>query len=282
MEHQEKFSDNPEENMRIENELLRIKLKAQFGEAFQMGMGEEEIPPEIENQFLKNVLAFEEAHVHTEYTTVYKRIGMPAYKPVAALTKGEMKTAAAALLSLLQENNINLDFCDGPYDEETVYRFITEEFFDHEVEKEAAKGMSSCFIYEEFHPNHKDDIEKRTHEFLQHFFTASFNEHSIELGDEIITADGQQLTKEQLLKKMQLYFDAYESLANDAWTTPHIQFELKEEEGRGMGFAEGGCKYDAVLDNKETLHFEGPYKIYMGMQYGIWQVFYFVLPGFKW
>ncbi len=281
MQEEEKFSDDPQQNLRIENELLKIKLKAQFGEAFQMGMGED-IPPEIENQFLKNVLAFEEAHINTEYTTVYERIGKPAYKPASELTKEEMKEACAALLALMEEQHIALDFCDGPYDDETVYRFITEEFFEHEVEKNPVDGMSSCFIYEEFHPNHKADIAKRAHEFLQNFFTGSFNEHSIELADDIITPDGRQLTKEALLKKMHLFFDAYESFANDAWTTPMVDYKPQEEEGRGMGFAEGLCKYDALLDNKEILHFEGPYKIYMGMQYGLWQVFYFVLPGFKW
>lgn len=281
MQEEEKFSDDPQENLRIENELLKIKLKAQFGEAFQVGMGED-IPPEIENQFLKNVLAFEEAHINTEYTTVYERIGKPAYKPASELTKEELKEACAALLALMEEQHISLDFCDGPYDDETVYRFITEEFFEHEVEKDPVDGMSSCFIYEEFHPNHTADIAKRAQEFLQHFFTAAFNEHSIELADDIIMPDGRQLTKETLLKKMQVFFDAYESFANDAWTTPHVEYKLQEAAGRGMGFSEGMCKYDALLDNNEILHFEGPYKIYMGLQYGLWQVFYFVLPGFKW
>lgn len=36
-EEEEKFSDNPDENLRIENELLRIKLKAQFGDGIHMG-----------------------------------------------------------------------------------------------------------------------------------------------------------------------------------------------------------------------------------------------------
>jgi len=281
MQEDEKFSDDPLENLRIENELLKIKLKAQFGEAFQMGMGEE-IPPEIENQFLKNVLAFEQAHTNTEYTTVYERIGKPAYRPANELTKEEMEAASQLLLTLMEEQQINLDFCDGPYDDEIVYRFITEEFFKQEVEKAPVDGMNSCFIYEDFHPNHTADIAKRAHEFLQNFFTAAFNEHSIELADDVITADGQQLTKEALLKKMHLYFDAYEHFTNDAWTIPTIDYKLQEVEGTGMGFAEGMCKYDALLDNKEALHFEGPYKIYMRLEYGLWQVFYFVLPGFKW
>jgi hypothetical protein len=280
MEQEEKFSDDPQENLRIENELMKIKLKAQFGEAFQMGMGEG-MPPEIENQFLKNVLAFEESHINGAYTTIYERMGCPSCKPAAEMTRKEMRIATGKLMQLMHEHHIKLDFCDGPYDDEMVYRFITEEFFEHEIEKEAVDDMNTCFIYEEFHPNHKADIEKRTHDFLQGFFTTSFDANSIELSNECVTADGQQLTRKELLKKMQLYFDAYQSFSNDAWTKPHVEFELKED-GNGMGFAEGVCKYDAQIDNKDMLHFEGPFKIYMSLNYGMWQVFYFVLPGFKW
>ncbi len=34
MEQEEKFSDDPLENMKIENEFLKLKLKAQYGDAF--------------------------------------------------------------------------------------------------------------------------------------------------------------------------------------------------------------------------------------------------------
>jgi hypothetical protein len=41
---EEKFSDDENENLRIENELLRIKLKAEYGDAFQMESNEN-LPP---------------------------------------------------------------------------------------------------------------------------------------------------------------------------------------------------------------------------------------------
>ena len=68
MSQDEKFSDNEIENLQIENEMLRIKLKAQFGDAFQMESSNS-LPPEIENQFLKNILAFQGAN-NTETITV--------------------------------------------------------------------------------------------------------------------------------------------------------------------------------------------------------------------
>ena len=61
MENEERFSEDRDEDLRIENELLRLKLTAQFGEAFEFDKTDD-LPPAIENQFLKNVLAFEEIH----------------------------------------------------------------------------------------------------------------------------------------------------------------------------------------------------------------------------
>jgi hypothetical protein len=280
MEQEEKFSNNPEENLRIENELMRIKLKAQYGDAFQMGTSDG-LTPEMENQFLKNILEFEASHEKGNSTTVYNRIGKPVYKLAEELTDEEMKMASEKLLALMKKHNIDLGFCHGPYSGETMYRFITEEFFSKEVPKSGGR-MISGFIYEEYYPNHKADIERCGHDFLRQFFTRSLSDQSFELSKEIITAEGQQMDREALLKKLQLYFDAFENFTNDGWTVAGTGFELQPENESGMGFTEGMCKYDALLDNKETLHFEGPYKLYMNFQYGMWQVFYFVLPGFKW
>ena len=81
---QEKFSEDSTEHFRIENEILKIKLKLQFGEAFQME-NKAGFPPEIENQFLKDIIALESAYENVEYITVYEKIGKPPYKPVEEL-----------------------------------------------------------------------------------------------------------------------------------------------------------------------------------------------------
>ena len=53
MEKDELFSDDPQENMRIENDFLKLKLKAQYGDAFFMESNAD-LPPEIENEFKKH------------------------------------------------------------------------------------------------------------------------------------------------------------------------------------------------------------------------------------
>ena len=80
---------------------------------------------------------------------------------------------------------------------------------------------------------------------------------------------------------MNIFFEAFEKFTSDAYNIDETSFELQEADSRGMGFAEGVLKYDAVMDNGETMHYEGPYKLYMQMEDNWWSIFYFVVPGFK-
>jgi hypothetical protein len=281
MEPGDKFSDDLQENLRIENEFLKIKLRAQYGDAFQMGMSAD-MPLEIENQFLKSMMAFEEEYANAEYVTVFERVGSPECKTVEELGEIELAKCVKWLLKLLNNNDIKLEILDGPYDDKIIYRFITEELFTIKVESKPVAGMTCNFIYEEFHPNHNADIIKRSHSFLLNWFGRKFTEYCTELSWHCITAEGEQLTREDVVDKMNIFFDAFQHFQNDGYNINNVSFELKEENEKGMGFAEGMLKYDAVMDNGEIIHYEGPYKLYLQLEDNWWSIFYFVMPGFKW
>ena len=280
MEQDEKFSEDPLENMKMENEFLKIKLQAQYGDGFFM-QGDAALPPEIENQFLKNMIAFEDNSKNAEYTTVYDKIGSPAYKKIAELNKDEIAAALESVTISMEEHGISLDICDGPYPDEVIYKFITEELFEHEIEKESMFGGGWHFIYEEFYPNDKVDIEKNTHEFLKHWFTRDFNEYSSELAYHFITADGVTYDRKQFFEKLNMFFESFTDFKNDGYNIDEIKFELYDKES-GMGHAEGMLKYDALMENGETIHYEGPYKLYMQREDKYWNIVYFVMPGFVW
>ncbi len=280
MNQDEKFSDDEKENLSIENELLRIKLKAQYGDAFHMESNAD-LPPEIENQFLKNMMAFEEANENAEYTTLYKKMGKPAYKAAEELSADEISIQLKRITAIMQEHNIGLDICDGPYPDEVIYKFITTELFAHEIELTPVFGMGWNFIYEEFYPNNKVEIEKNTHAFFKHWVSRDFGEFSTELGYHFITAEGMQLSREELMKKFKAFFESFDRFANDAYTIQMIDFTAQEN-GEAMGFSEGMYKYDAIMDNGEVLHFEDAYKLYMQRVDNFWSIIYFIMPGFKW
>jgi hypothetical protein len=281
MEEEEKFSDDPAENMKIENEFLKIKMKAQYGEGFFMSEGDGSIPPEIENQFLKQMINFEENYEKAEFIKLYEKIGSPAYKKLAELDATEIAEAIVALTEIMEQHGIILDINDGPYPDEIIYTFITEELFEQEIEKESLFGGNWHFSYEEFHPNDKVEIEKNTHEFLQHWFTKGFDEYSSELAYHFTTENGKTLDRPAFFKKVNMFFDAFVAFKNDGYNIDEIKFELYEN-NEGMGHAEGMLQYDAEMENGEVLHYEGPFKLYMQREDKYWSVMYFVMPGFVW
>lgn len=274
---EEKFSEDPAENLRMENELLKLKLQAQFGA--KLGEGEN-LPPDIENEFLKNVYAFEQNLGDYKPIKVVELLGSPDFKKAADLDDELVKKEYDRLIELMESKSIAVDFI-RPRNERFMYQFITEELFDHETDN-SMPGMTTHFIYEEFHADHDLDIRSRTDDFLRDWFRKEFNEFSSELGYQFVLANGQTLTREETLTKIQNLFDCYTSFTNCQVAMREVKFRWYEETQTGMGHAEGGVKYDAVMETGEIVHFEGPFKLYLSNEDGWWSVCYFVFPGFEW
>lgn len=276
------MNENEEEKdkLSIENEIMKIKLQMQFGDDFIM-QSNGALPPEIENQFLKQIMAYEENHNNSEQVTVLERIGNPNFKKVEELTPTEISQELLRLTELMESKGVMLNICDGPYEDAIIYKFITEELFLENVDKEFIENSMCNFIYEEFHINDKAEITKNTVQFMEHWFAREFDEHSYELANPMITAEGKVMPLPDLFKKMSLFFEAFEDFKNHKFMIGEVSFELQGEDN-GMGHSEGLVKYDAVLDNGEVIHFEGGYKLYMQRQDNWWDIFYFVMPGFNW
>jgi hypothetical protein len=269
------LSDNPEENLRMENELLRLKLKAELGaEPYNVT----NVEPEIENEFLKQVLAFEHNFAQSKPAKVYDLLGKPVFKKSDELNDDLIEQALQQITDLLFEKNIEVYFGEG-YDSRTKYHFITEELFDHGTTFLSMPGMTTHFDYEEFHPNHKKNIESRALEFLSEWFKQSFNERSWELADHFILPDRKILSKSEVVMQLKRIFDAYTAFTEEKYIIKDIGFQL--EEGTGLGHAEGMVKYIAVLENREKIPIGGPFKLYMSLEGGWWSIFHVIFPGFE-
>jgi len=269
------LSDDPEENLRMENELMKLKLQAELDAT---SFTASDIDPEMENEFLKNVMAFEQNFAGAKPTRVFDLLGKPEFRRADELTDEALDIGLEKLNGLLEEKNINVYFGDE-VDSRTQYQFITEELFDHETTFLPMPGMMTCFDYEEFHPNHKKDIENRAKEFLTEWFERSLNERSWELASHFILPDRTILTKADVVAKIKQVFDAYIAFNDGDYKIIDIGFQLDGESG--IGHAEGGVKYDAVLENGETVRKVGPFKLYMSNEGGWWNIFHIVFPGFS-
>lgn len=276
---QQSFNDDREQELRIENELLKIKMQAERGAYFSESA--EDLPPEVEAQFLRNVQLFEESFEKAEEITIYECIGRPLYKDVNELTPEELKHETKRLLEVLQSKNIVLDVL-GQYELAVIYKFITDELFPKKIREINIPGYMHHFVYEEFHPNHALDIGNAREWFLNDWFEKRFNEYSSELADQFLTGEGKMYAKEDVLQKLNNCLHNYKRFSNIKSKENHSRFEWDEKKGTGIGHAQAIISYDAEIENDESIHIEGPYKLYMTNEYGLWQIFYFVFPGFSW
>ena len=278
-QHKENFSDKPDENLRIENEILKLKMQAERGALFGGSM--DDLPPEIESEFLINVQQFEDSFEKAKMISLYECIGRPMYKKVDELKPEEAEEEIRRIMELMHSKNIILEV-QGQYELSVIYKFIIEELFQEQIKEVNFPGYIHSFIYEEFHPNHHVDIAKTAQHFLDHWFEKSFDENSTEFTGQIITAEGKIFSKQDVMEKLVNCLKSYRQFTNIKFKGSDTSFEWDDKVGKGLGHAEGMFSYDAELEGGEFIHIEEPFKLYMSNEDGFWRIFYFVFPGFAW
>lgn len=269
------MSYDPDENKRMENELLQLKLMAELGVDAHISAN---TPPSIENIFLKNMLAYEKGLAEAKEINIFGLIGKPDFVSETILDDTSIETALNKIMDLLNEKQIALDFL-GNYEDRKKYKFITEELFEEKVMNVQLPGMIMHFIYEEFHPNHKLDIRNKTEKFINSWFIQENENLSFSLADILVLPDRKVWKKEKVIDKFAKVFNSFPKFKNGKFTITEINFEIKED--IGLAYAEGIIKYDAYTENQDKIEFEGPFKLYFTLEYEWWSIYYFVIPGFE-
>jgi len=269
------MSYDPDENKRMENELLQLKLMAELGVDAHISAN---TPASIENIFLKNMLAYEKGLAEAKEINIFGLIGKPDFVSETILDDTSIETALNKIMDLLNEKQIALDFL-GNYEDRKKYKFITEELFEEKVMNVQLPGMIMHFIYEEFHPNHKLDIRNKTEKFINSWFIQENENLSFSLADILVLPDRKVWKKEKVMDKFAKVFNSFPKFKNGKFTITEINFEIKED--IGLAYAEGIIKYDAYTENQDKIEFEGPFKLYFTLEYEWWSIYYFVIPGFE-
>lgn len=277
----EKFSDDEEEQLRIENEILRLKLKAELGGEIELIEGTNDLPPEIENLFLKNLLSFEHQYEQVEQTTIFEILDKPLFTNAEELNDDEIEHALVSVNELLKEHQIAVDF-RGSYPAREQYRFITNDLFNHSTRLVKIEGMFTHYSYEEFYPNHLLDLEELTKDFISSWFNMSFEENTDIFSDELFTDQSKVVGKVTVLEKFNHIFNAYTAFEDTHYIVGETNFQLEEGGKTGLGHVEGAIKFTAILESNEKVHVEEPFKLYLQFENGSWQIFFFYWPTFNW
>ncbi|MEO9147360.1 MAG: hypothetical protein ABI237_17560 [Ginsengibacter sp.] len=275
---EEKFSEDPEENTRMENDFLKMKMMAESGAWFG---GEGGLPPEIENQFLKNVMEFEKTNANTKPGTIYDILGNPVFEEESSLDEEKFQIEFSRLNGLLEEYGIHVGF-NREREDRFKYNFITQELFTRETFT-PVKGMVTAFLYEEFYPDHELEITELTDRFLTDFFERDLNTDTYYINEQIVHPEGQLIPREDIIKRFLSMYEAIPEFENTSFEIENQDFELYEKEGveTGMGFSEGTIQYDLIFRDGKRKKVNGPFKIYFSMEWGCWLICFFYLAGYN-
>ncbi len=200
---------NPEEQLRFENEILKLKLETEMG-ALAINVPDN-MPPALANAWLNSIYNFEKNHQNSENKkTVFEHLGKPTFKKVEELTPENVKKELEHFLTLLKEHGMELNVICS-YEPAIIYNFIVTELFPYEILHVNESGGMTVFTYEEFHPNIDYDIRRSTDEFLWSFFDKrEFNEFNLVfLNDKIHTKMGSVISTGECLLIMRDVQEVY-------------------------------------------------------------------------
>lgn len=148
-----------EEKLKAENDFLKMKIMLEHGADFYTPDKENtELNPEMENEFLNNIIEFEKQFQLRKTVSVYNKIDKPQqFKPVREITDDDIEEEWNMLLEYMQQYGVDLSANSPKVTARELYRFTTEELFKYETDDINIPGMMSGFIYDEFYPDYEYD-----------------------------------------------------------------------------------------------------------------------------
>jgi len=251
-------NESPKENLdklRAANEEKKKKLTEEHGAIYSSMSTGNELPPEIESQFLDHILSFENAYQHAKQVQLYDYLGNPPYRKLEELKEDDLADELERINQIMDDHLVNLSTICEVSDRE-LYRFITEELFFKEIDDIHIPGMFTNFIYEEFHPNHEYDIREHFQDFIRLYLDKKNDFYKHLLSSEAEKAD------------WHLHFrQAFSSFKVNSFSIVDLNFNTEKAEVKFE------CDFDAKIEGTgESLHFSGIGKLILLYQWDYWCV----------
>jgi hypothetical protein len=257
------------DDLRAENEVLKLKLKLEYN----MDINQESpLPPADENKWLNYMYEFEKQYKEAKRIKVFERIGRPVFIKANDLKQGEVDKELRRILSLMEEKGIELDCCVD-YDNAIIYKFITEELFDHEMDHIEIEGYVQHFIYEEFHPNHDYDLRRYAEQFIDLLLRRKLNEFDAHHFSHKVYFKSSEYDRAGILAIIETFQEAHDSFEVDQFEIQHVNFDVEE----AYAVARAAIRYTAL--GRETNTYEGTATINFTFDGCYWSLSGFQVPG---
>lgn len=269
---------NNEPNLEAENEFMKMKLMLERGATFSE-TGNMDLPAEVENEFLRNILEFEKQFDACKMIRVFDKIKRPVhFKPVKDIPCEEIGKAWEELSDHLERYGVCLNVCSPNITVRELYRFTIEELFEQEIEDMNVPGMTQVFIYDEFHP---DPVYENTRDAVDHCMKLilekkplewlyAFNKEGLKLNEHY------PLAIEEFKTRINRFKEAYDELEMKEINV--LECVVKEKQS----WVNGNYKVTAV-SGKETQELSGTWKVIFELdaKFGGWNIKEIQIDGIR-
>jgi len=262
----------PEELRNAENQVKAMKFDL---ENDSHSFISSDMPPEMADEFFKMVLEREKALVKAEKISIYEIIGKPKFAPMDLLENEEEFAREVERLQGLCEDKGILITPPEAMKASGFYRFLIEDFFNHEIENIDEPGLIRPFYYEMFYQDSPEFIGINAQEFIEDLINLEKPYDGIHLSDECYT-ETDCITGKEATQKINAFREKYEKIIP-------IGFSPEEMTPKPYGmFFTFGIKWDGILKvSGKKEEFEGLGVCRMGIENRNWMVKGVFMPGFK-
>jgi len=192
-----------EQNKKIKKE-MEDKYSASFSDT-----DDSNLSPTLENTFLNYIKQFEEQSEIAEDIELLEYLGNPQFKKLEEINLQELSKEIDNVLSIYNENLVNISVSeDSEVTEDEYYNFLTIELPKHVMQNMRVSGMTTNFIYEEFHPSDKLDVKMAIEDVL----IAAFDKDrefgmTFVANENLQNEEGKIISKKEFQKSLYQLFD---------------------------------------------------------------------------
>ena len=164
-----------------------------------------------------------------------------------------------------------------------MYRFITEDLIDQKVLKIPIPGMIAHFLYEDFHPNHKQDAEQTASEVISHLILRKTDTDDWNYNEDLKIKLSPQFCTETIIQNIKDFINSWSGIKIYLYHITSINF-IGDLDFAIIDFE---ISYDATIANSSEIlssKANGQIRLENGFEsWGIpcWQILECEFPGFR-
>jgi len=211
-----------------ENKKKRKEIEEKYDAVFNKP-DDSALPPEIENEFLKNIEEFERQHENAKYVKVIDLIGNPKFKKIDELSAKALTDAIDEVLDLYGKHAINISIIEEEeVSDSDFYVFLTEELPEEETEDIRMPGWTTNYIYEEFHPSDKLDAKDAIRDTLLSAINQNREFESVYVANNnLLNSVGNPINKDEFIDSLYALFENTEEIIEREFLFKNFEFGQK-------------------------------------------------------